>query len=71
MFNSVTLLFITILYGVLLVKLRKRIDELEFDVYSNRDNTHYPAIKNEFASVWRAIDELTPDGEEGEEDEEY
>ena len=68
MFNSVILLIITILYGVLLNKLRKRIEELERDIYCHMECTHYPAIKNEFASVWRAIYELTPDEEEGEED---
>ena len=55
MFISVTLLIITILYGVLLSKLKKRVEELERDVYCHLEGTHYPAIKNEFASVWREI----------------
>ena len=55
MFNCVVLLIITILYGVLLNKLRKRVEELETDVYFHMEGTHYPAIKNEFASVWREI----------------
>lgn len=55
MFNSVTLLIIAICYGVCLNKLLKRVKELEQDVYLHMEGTHYPAIKNEFASVWREI----------------
>ena len=68
MFTELVLMFVTILYGVFLFKLQKRIKELENVVYYQMDSTHYPAIKNEFASVWRAIAELAPDEEEGEED---
>lgn len=68
MFSSIALLVIAVLYGICLIKEQNRIKELENVVYYQMDGTHYPAIKNEFASVWRAIDELTPDEEEGEED---
>ena len=68
MFTELVLMLVTILYGVFLVKLQKRIKELENVVYYQMDGTHYPAIRNEFASVWRAIAELAPDEEEGEED---
>ena len=55
MITELVLLFVTILYGVFLFKLQKRIKELEMDVYCHLEGTHYPAIKNEFASVWREI----------------
>lgn len=55
MFNSIAILVVAILYGVCLNKLLKRIKELERDVYCQMEGTHYPAIKNEFASVWREI----------------
>ena len=55
MITKLALLSVTILYGVFLFKLQKRIKELEIDVYCHLEGTHYPAIKNEFASVWREI----------------
>ena len=55
MITKLALLSVTILYGVFLFKLQKRIKELEMDVYCHLEGTHYPAIKNEFASVWREI----------------
>ena len=57
MITSVILLFITILYGVLLTKLKKRVDDLERDVYCHMEGTHYPAIKNEFQTIWGVINE--------------
>ncbi len=68
MISSIALLVVTVLYGICLIKGQKRIKELENVVYYQMDGTHYPAIRNEFASVWRAIAELSPDEEEGEED---
>lgn len=66
MINSIALLVVTILYGIRLAKLQNRTKELENVVYYQMDSTHYPAIKNEFESVWRAIKELSPDGEDDE-----
>ena len=57
MFNGFALLIITICYGVCLNKLLKRVKELERDVYLHMEGTHYPAIKNEFQTVWAAINE--------------
>lgn len=55
MITKLALLSVAVLYGVFLFKLQKRIKELEMDVYCHLEGTHYPAIKNEFASVWREI----------------
>ena len=57
MFTELVLLFMTILYGVCLLKLQKRIKELEIDVYCHLEGSHYPAIKNEFQTIWGVINE--------------
>lgn len=63
MFYSIALIVVTVLYGVCLNKLLKRVKELELDVYSHLEGAHYPAIKNEFQTVWNAINEGDEDND--------
>lgn len=45
------------------ILLNKRINGLEDDMYTHLEETHYKAIKNEFSTVWEAIEDLR-DGEQ-------
>ena len=64
MFNSIALLIVTVFYGVCLNKLLKRVKELERDVYCHMEGTHYPAIQNEFQTVWSAMEDMRENGED-------
>ena len=55
MITSIILLVVTVIFMAEILAMNKRIKELETDVYCHMEGTHYPAIKNEFASVWREI----------------
>ncbi len=64
MFNGIALLIVTVFYGVCLNKLLKRVKELERDVYCHMEGTHYPAIQNEFQTVWSAMEDMRENGED-------
>ena len=67
MIINICVLVLAVVWAIDAHILSKRIKELENVVYYQMDSTHYPAIKNEFDSVWRAIKELNPGDEDDEE----
>ena len=58
MITSIALLVITVILVAEILAMQKRIKEVENVVYYQMDATHYPAIKNEFQTIWSAIEDL-------------
>ncbi len=63
MITNIILLVITIILAAEILAMMKRIKEVENVVYYQMDGTHYPAIRNEFQTVWSAIEDLKSEEE--------
>ena len=63
MITSIALIVITVIFAAEVLALQKRTKELENVVYNQLDGTHYPAIRNEFQTIWSAIEDLKSEEE--------